>query len=140
MNSPCAEGHKAQRRELEELFSEGDSDYGDAPDTAADKCSQRDFPTKNYYPEDIEKGAAEAGLFIGDFFLKRESAEPGNFKALDSGGNSDYAYAEEQSRKGPFQPEDKSAEDEPEDISQSFHLIKPFYVKNDFLFAKFVTL
>ncbi len=138
MNSLRSEWHKAERRKLEKLLSEGYADYGDAPDTAADKCSQRDFPTKNYYPEDIEKGAAEAGLFIGDFFLKRESAEPGNFKALDSRRNSDYAYAEEDSRECPFQPEDKSAEDEPEDISQSFHLIKPFYVKNDFFVCKII--
>ena len=125
----CTEGHKAEGCNFEELLSERDSDDGDAPDTAANQSSERNFPSEKDYPEDIEKGASESRVFIRYFFFERERTESRDFETLDSCGNSDYAYAKEQTGKSPFQPEDKSAENEPEDISQSFHSIKPFYIK-----------
>lgn len=117
----CPEGKKTYCRKFEKLLSEGDSDYGYAPDNSADKGGKRNFPAENNYPEDIEKRVTEAEIFVPDFLFKRKGAKPGNFKTLDSRGNPDYAYAKEETRNAPFQPEKKSAENEPKKVSQSFH-------------------
>lgn len=124
----CSEREKAYCRKLKELFSEWNSDNGDAPEKTGNKRGQRNFPTEDHYPENVEKSVPEADGFMDNFFFKRQRAEPRNFKTLNSRRNSHNRYAKENSRQNPFQPKKKSAEKEPEDISQSFHLIQsPFY-------------
>ena len=126
----CSERKKAYCRKFKELFSEGDSDNGDAPEKTGNKRGQRNFPTEDHYPENVEKSVPEADGFMDNFFFKRQRAEPRNFKTLNSRRNSHNRYAKENSRQNPFKPKKKSAEKEPEDISQSFHLIQsPFYKK-----------
>jgi hypothetical protein len=120
-HSFCSEGKKAHGRKFEELFSERDTDNGQAPKNSAAKSGERDFPAENDYPEDVKKSASEAGALADDFLPEGKGAKPRNFKTLNSRGNSDYAYAKEKTRSGPFQPEKKSAENEPKKVSQSFH-------------------
>lgn len=119
----CSEREKAHGRKFEELFSERDSNYGDAPEDSAKKRGEGNFPTENRNPKDIEQGVAEFYRFMGDFFFERKGAKSGNFKALNSRGDSDYGYAKENSGKEPFKPKDESAEYKPKNISDSFQFI-----------------
>ena len=116
-DSFCSEGEKAHGGKFEKLFAEGDSYDGDAPEDSGNKGSEGDFPAENDYPEDIEKSVAEGRRLMHDFLFERKCAEPRYFKTLDSRRKTDYGYAKEDSRKNPFEPEDKSAENEPENIS-----------------------
>ena len=97
-------------------------------------CFPKGIPTENDYPENVEKSVSKADGFMDNFFFERQRAEPRNFKTLNSCRNSHNRYAKENSRQNPFQPKSKSAEKEPEDISQSFHLIQSPFIKN--IFAK----
>lgn len=119
-NNFCSKRKKAYCRKLEKLFSERNSHNGYAPDNSAAESGERNFPTENNYPKNVEKGVSETDGFALDFFFERKSANPRNFKTLNSRGNSDYAYAKEKTRSGPFQPENKPAENEPKKVSQSF--------------------
>ena len=122
-NNFCAKGEKTYCRKFKELFAERNSDNGYAPENTAAKSGKGNLPTKNNDPKDVEKGASKAEVFPNNFFFERKSAKSGNFKTLNSRGNSDYAYAKEKTRKSPFQPKDKSAENEPKKVSQSFQKI-----------------
>jgi hypothetical protein len=117
----CSKREKAHCRKLEKLFSERDSHNGNAPENSAAESGERNFPAENDYPKDVEKSVSETDGFVLNFLFERKGAKPRNFKTLNSRGNSDYAYAKEKTRSGPFQPEKKSAENEPKKVSQSFH-------------------
>ena len=127
-----AKRHKTYRRKFEKLFSERNSHNGYTPDASADKSGKGDFPTENDYPENIEKGASESEFFIAYFFFERERTYPGDFEALDSGRKSDNGYTEQKPRQSPFEPEQCSAEKEPQNIPQCFH-----YIDQPFFFAVF---
>lgn len=134
----CSKGKKAHCRKLEELFSERNSDDRYAPEDSAAERGQSDFPAEKDYPENVEKCVSEFNGFMPDFLFKRKSAEARNFKALDPGGNSDYCNTKEKPCKSPFEPKKKSAENEPEKVSQSFHYNLSPFLKNILqkLFAK----
>ena len=129
-NNFCAKGKKTYCRKFKELFAERNSDDGYAPENSAAKSGKSNFPTENNNPKDVEKGASKTEVFADDFLFKRKGAKSGNFKTLNSRGNSDYAYAKENTRKSPFQPKDKSAENEPKKVSQSFQKYITFLKNN----------
>jgi len=114
----CAKGKKTYCRKLKELFSERDTDYRYAPDAAAYKSGKGYLPAENNYPDNIEKRIAEFYALMGNFFSKRSNTYSGDFKTLDTEGNPDYGQTKKDARADPFQPEKKSAEDKPKDISQ----------------------
>ena len=122
-DSFCSKREKAHGRKFEKLFSERDTDYCDTPEYSAEKSGEGNFPTENRDPKDVEKCVSEFYWFMGNFFFERKSAKSGNFKTLNSGGNSDYRYAKKDSGKKPFKPKNKSPEDEPKNISDSFQSI-----------------
>ena len=119
----CPKGKKAHCRKLEELFSERDPDYCDAPENSAKKRGEGNFPTEKRDPENVEKSVAEFHRFVDNFFFERKGAKSRNFETLNPGGDSDYGYAKKDSGKNPFKPENKSAENEPKNISDSFQFI-----------------
>ena len=65
-------------------------------------------------------------FFQHDLFFKRKSADTRNFETLDPGRNPDDSYAKQKPRKEPFGPEEKAPENEPEDVSKSFHISSTF--------------
>ena len=125
----CSKREKAHCRKLEKLFSERDSDNGQAPENPAAKSGKGNFPAENNYPENVEKSVSKTDRFALNFLFEGKGAKPRNFKTLNSRGNSDYAYAKEKTRSGPFQPEKKSAENEPKKVSQSFQKYITFLKK-----------
>lgn len=122
----CSKREKAYCRKLEELLSERDSHNGYAPNGTANKGGKSNFPTENDYPKDVEKRVSEFDIFVNNLFAKRRKAKPRNFKTLNAKRNPDDSYAKQNPRKNPFKPKQKSAEDYPEDVSQSFHNVQPF--------------
>jgi hypothetical protein len=126
-NNFCSKGEKAHCRKFEKLFSERDTDNGQAPKNSAAKSGKGNFPTENDYPENVEKGASKAGFSPIDLFFKRKSADTRDFETLDPGRNTDDSYAKQKPGKEPFSPEEKAPENEPEDVSKSFHISSTFF-------------
>ena len=126
----CSKRKKAHCRKFEKLFSERNSNNCYAPENSAAKSGKGNFPAENNYPKNVKKCVPESDGFMLDFFFERKGTKPRNFKTLNSRGNSDYAYAKENTRKSPFQPKDKSAENEPKKVSQSFQKYITFLKNN----------
>ena len=118
-----SERNKAQRRIFKELFAERNTNNGDAPKNSAAKSRKGDFPTENHYPKNVEECVAKADASVADILFKRCKDESGNFKTLNSGGNTYDGNAKEKSRKNPFEPKQKSSEYHPKDVSYCFHFI-----------------
>lgn len=90
-----AERHKGEFSEFEALFSEGNADYGDAPEKSGEEETDAESQSAEYDPYHVQYGVF--GKIGFDFFPEGPENYPRQFETLFPEGNADYRNAPEQS-------------------------------------------
>ena len=120
MDNPRAKWCQRQLGDLEELFPEGDSDNGTAPEATNHKIVKRHPQSAADKPDDIGQGR-ERSASVQDLLPERPEGQAGKLKALAAKRNTDHRNAAQQSGNQPQKAADEPAENKPQDITDRFH-------------------
>ena len=89
--------------------------------------NQTQFNSANQNPNYIAQQAKDAETAILDFLSERKQYKTGNFKALKSKGDSNDCYAQQKTRDGPTKRPKKTAQNNPNKISDKTHVFNLFF-------------
>ena len=119
-----AEGHEAKLGELEVLLAEWDADDGDAEDDADDAFNDGEFEAAEDDPDNVQDRMLPKVAV--DFLAKRPDDEAGHLPDLLPERDTDDGNAPNQAYKEIGNGHFETAENDPDDVSDSFHIFSPF--------------
>ena len=118
------EGGQGKLCNLEKLFSERNTDDGNAPEYADQEISEGHDDAEKDQPDDIGKGG-RCPAAVDNFLAERTEGHAGKFEALPAIRDADDRDAPDNPCKPPGQTAQEPSEDEPQDVADCFHMGNP---------------
>ena len=136
-----SEWAESQSGKFEVLLAERNADDGDAQYDAEHQVGKADPDAAQQNPEDVHDDAqASAGLRSGlDFLAERAEGQQTDFEGLYTERNTDDSNAPDNSRKEPKCRADTAEGEEPQNISDKFHLSYSVQYFTRFLYSTIIT-
>ena len=107
------------------LETERNADDGDAADEAESEMGHGNLPPTEKNPKDIHKDVETSGSIVSfyDFSAERPQGESTEFPQLKAERDTDDGNAEEKAYQEISERNQESAQHEPENVTDEFHMI-----------------
>ena len=126
--SVCFDNIRAEREDcelhkLECLQTERNTDDGNATNNSRKEITDCQFPTEKNEPNHVHDGM----LFKlhSDILAKRSEVHRCEFEALDAERDTDNGDTKQKSEQEPSESKPDTAENEPNEIADQFHIVPP---------------